>query len=193
MNVSDVLSVEHRAEKYYELFDENKKLRVYQDQLNKDVEILKNRLTYVKDKVLKRAKLTGEASGGKEFELIDENTTLKEENKKLRAIVKDLQKGGNRSGSENRSFNLGFDNSKELESIIGKLKERLKDNVVVISDLRTENELLRKGHSGKVADQRIMDEIRKKEMEVIQVSSSLDEVRMNYEAQSEVLQRARER
>ena len=91
MNTTDVLSQEHRAEKYYELFDENKKLRVYQDSLNKDIEILKNRLTYVKEKVMKRAKLTGESSG-KEFELIDEKTLLKEENKKLKAIVKGQQK-----------------------------------------------------------------------------------------------------
>lgn len=66
--------------------------------------------------------------------------------------------------------------------MIGKLKEWLKENVIVISDLRTENELLRKGHSGKLSDQRIMDEIQKKEWEIIEVSSHLEEVRMNYEA-----------
>lgn len=106
---------------------------------------------------MKRAKLTGESSG-KEFELIDENTLLKEENKKLKAIVKGQQKQ-QWNGSENWSFNLGYDTSKELEQIIGKLKERLKENVVVISDLRVENDLLRKGHSGKIGDQWIMDEI----------------------------------
>lgn len=183
MNVTDVLSVEHRAEKYYELFNENKKLRVYQDQVNKDIEILKNRLTYVMEKQMKRAKLTGESTGSKEFELIDENTNLKEENKKLKAIVKSKTLGGaNRSGSENRAQNLGYDTTKELELMIGKLKERLKENVTVISDLRTENELLRKGHSGKLGDQRIMDEIQKKERQIIEVSGHLEEVKMNYEA-----------
>jgi len=59
---------------------------VYQETLNKDIEILKNRLTFVKEKVMKRAKATGDNTG-KEFELIDENTSLKEENKKLKAIV----------------------------------------------------------------------------------------------------------
>lgn len=48
---------------------------------------MKNRLTYVKEKMVKRAKLTGDTTG-KEFELVDENTLLKEENKKLRAILK---------------------------------------------------------------------------------------------------------
>jgi len=37
--------------------------------------------------MVKRAKLTGDTTG-KEFELVDENTLLKEENKKLRAILK---------------------------------------------------------------------------------------------------------
>ena len=78
----DVLSEKHRADKYYELFDENKRLKVYQETLNKDIDILKNRLTYVKEKVIKRSKLTGDTTG-KEFELIDENTLLREENKKL--------------------------------------------------------------------------------------------------------------
>ena len=72
------------------MFDENKKLRLYQDDLNKDIEILKNRLTYLKDKVVKRQKLAGDATG-KEFELIDQNTNLKTENKKLKTIVKSLQ------------------------------------------------------------------------------------------------------
>jgi len=47
--------------------------------------------------------------------------------------------------------------------MISKMKERLKENVVVISDLRTENELLRKGHSGKLGDQWMMEDISKKE------------------------------
>jgi len=83
----DVLSEAHWAEKYYELFDENKRLKVFQDQLNKDIEILKNRLTYIKEKMVKRTKLSGDSTG-KEFELIDENTLLREENKKLRTILK---------------------------------------------------------------------------------------------------------
>lgn len=69
------------------MFDENKRLKVYQDQLNKDIEVLKNRLTYIKEKMIKRTKLTGDTTG-KEFELIDENTLLREENKKLRTILK---------------------------------------------------------------------------------------------------------
>ena len=109
---------------------------------------------------MKRAKATGDNTG-KEFELIDENTSLKEENKKLKAIV--ISQKGQRSGSENRSFNLGYDQTKELEGMISKMKERLKENVQVIGDLRTENDLLRKGHSGKLGDTRMMDEISAKE------------------------------
>lgn len=55
--------------------------------MNKDIEVLKNRLTYIKEKMIKRTKLTGDTTG-KEFELIDENTLLREENKKLRTILK---------------------------------------------------------------------------------------------------------
>ena len=55
---------------------------------------------------MKRSKATGDNTG-KEFELIDENTLLWEENKKLKIIVKAHKSQW--SGSENRSFNLGFD------------------------------------------------------------------------------------
>ena len=72
----DVLSAEHRAEKYYDLFEENTRLRTYQDQMNRDIAQLQNKLQYVKDKLTKGNIQTDDA-------LIDKNTELKEENKKL--------------------------------------------------------------------------------------------------------------
>ena len=132
----DVLSESHRAEKYYELFDENKRLKIFQESLNKDIEVLKNRLTYVKEKMVKRAKMTGDTTG-KEFELIDENTLLREENKKLRTILKSKVPRENETTRPS-----AYDRTGELEQLVNKLKERLKENVQVIQDLRTENELI---------------------------------------------------
>ncbi len=111
----DPLSLEHRAEKYYELFDENKKLQVYQNELNKAIDILKNKISILTDKVKKRQKLSGVAAD-KEFELIDDNSELKAENKKLRAIVKNLKSKSHWMAQENKPSNqpqLGYDQDKE--------------------------------------------------------------------------------
>jgi len=78
----------------------------------------------VKEKVIKRSKLTGDTTG-KEFELIDENTLLREENKKLWTILKSKVPWE----AENWSFNVGYDRTGELEGLVGKLKDRLKENV----------------------------------------------------------------
>jgi len=74
--------------------------------------------------MIKWAKMTGDTTG-KEFELIDENTLLWEENKKLWTIIKSKIPWE----SENWSFNVGYDRTGELESLVNKLKERLKENV----------------------------------------------------------------
>lgn len=99
--------------------------------------------------MVKRAKLTGDTTG-KEFELVDEITLLKEENKKLRAILKSKVPRESENLRPNQS-NFDFRVS-ELEGLVGKLKDRLKENVQVIQDLWTENELIRKGHGSKLGD-----------------------------------------
>ena len=52
----------------------------------------------------------------------------------------------------------------------------------MIQDLRNENELIRKGHGSKLGDQKLMEEITRREREIIEISGHMEEVRMNYEA-----------
>ena len=135
--------------------------------------------------MVKRQKLVGEPHG-KEFELIDENTALKSEVKKLKQAVKSLNSKQkyteSRGGAENRTQNLGYDQSRQLEQTVSKMKDRLKENIQTIQDLRVENQLLQKGDSTAMADERTTRELRRLQSEVSRLDASLSETNANFDA-----------
>lgn len=81
----ELLTQEQRAEKYYELLEENTKLKTHQTELDDDIKKMAARLNRIKSLISKERKLAGGVLGN-EFEreldsIIDENTELKDENK----------------------------------------------------------------------------------------------------------------
>ena len=156
------MSIEHRAEQYYSLFEENKRLKVYQDKLNKDLEIMNSKLKYITSKINKRNQLTGEEFIV-ESELIEQNATLRNENKKLKEIVKGLKSGALGGKSDSKRMDVGYDQVGEAQMMVSKMKDRLKENLKVIDDLKTENELLRRGNFEKASDSQMMEELKRRD------------------------------
>jgi len=81
----ELLTQEQRAEMYYELLQENARLKTNQTELDGDIKKMAARLQKIKAIISKERKLAG-GMLGKEFDieldnLIDENTLLKGENK----------------------------------------------------------------------------------------------------------------
>ena len=138
--------------------------------MNRDIAQLQNKLQYVKDKLTKGNIQTDDA-------LIDKNTELKEENKKLWAIVKDMKQKMKYSSSRentNASMNMGYDRSAEYEKIIEKMKDQIKKNKETLDNLKLENELLRRGKGAEASDRALLDKISAKEREVIDMRNRME-------------------
>lgn len=113
------------------------------------------RLKRIKELISKERKLAGGVLGNefdKELDvIIDENTQLKGDQKKLEALVKNLKaqlkKGQYSKQGAGKMLSLlkGTAVEKDQEDLLSKLKTRLKENIKEIDALREENALLRKG------------------------------------------------
>ena len=99
---------EDRAERFYDLLDENIKLKTHQSILDGELNKMNTRLQRIKEMIVRERRLNG-GNFGKGFdkqidEIIDENTDLTSENRKLRTVVKGLK---NRISDLSKSQYLG--------------------------------------------------------------------------------------
>ena len=99
---------EDRAERFYDLLDENIKLKTHQSVLDGELTKMNTRLQRIKEMIARERRLNG-GNFGKGFdkqidEIIDENTDLTSENRKLRTVVKGLK---NRISDLTKSQYLG--------------------------------------------------------------------------------------
>jgi hypothetical protein len=92
---TEVLSMAQRAEKYYDLHDENDKLKKHQTELDEDIKRMAARLKRIKTLISKERKLAGGVLGNefdKELDvIIDENFDVKNDNRKLKTSIKSLK------------------------------------------------------------------------------------------------------
>ena len=86
---------EDRAERFYLLLDENIKLKTHQAVLDGELTKMNTRLQRIKEMIARERRLNGQ-NFGKGFdkqidEIIDENSGLTEENRKLKTVIKGLK------------------------------------------------------------------------------------------------------
>ena len=101
----DALTKDERSEKYYDLLQENLKLKQHQKSLDDEIKKMSTRLTRITTMVSKERRLAG-GTVSKEVcenthltsqvdmqieELADENTKLKDQVRKLSTVVKSMQ------------------------------------------------------------------------------------------------------
>lgn len=198
----EALSMAQRAEKYYELHDENEKLKKHQTELDEDIKRMAARLKRIKSLISKERKLAGGVLGN-EFDreldvIIDENFDVKNENRKLKTTIKNLKaelknKGPYRPRTKGTSPTKKVeDDSPQLE-LINKLRERLKENIKVIESYKEENLLLRKGKPDMEASRDIIKKIETNDNEIIRMKCSLQEVTANYEGLNKVFENCKKK
>jgi len=89
------LTKEDRAERFYKLLDENIKLKTHQAVLDGELVKMSTRLQRIKEMIARERRLNGGNFGigfDKQIdEIIDENTDLNDENRKLRTVVRRLK------------------------------------------------------------------------------------------------------
>jgi chromosome segregation ATPase len=191
------LTQSQRAERYYELLDENVKLKKHQTELDEDIRKMATRLKRIKTLISKERKLAGGVLGN-EFEeeldkLIDENSDLKSEIRKLKNTIKGLK-------SQSKKGPYGKANAKpvpahklkefenEQAELIAKLRERLKENIKVIDSYKEENLLLRKGNPDHEPSREIIKKMQESDNEIVRMKCSLQEVTANYEGLNAVFE-----
>ena len=194
----ELMTQAQRAEKYYELLEENTRLKTHQTELDEDIKKMAARLKRIKELISKERKLAGGILGNefdKELDLIiDENTQLKSEKKKFETLAKSLQaqiKKGGIGKQAGKGYGVGkaADIAKEQDQLIGKLKEQLKHNMKTIESLKEEILLLRKGKPESEPSREIIQRIQDNDNEIVRLKWSLQEVTSNYEGLNAVLDR----
>lgn len=140
------------------------------------------RLKRIKSLISKERKLAGGVLGN-EFEkeldtIIDENIDLKSETKKLKTTIKNL-KGEMKiknpyssSKSVGRKSTMSSKNAESDEAsleIINKLKQRLKENMKMIENLKEENILLRNGKPDTTASRDLISKLEKNDNEIVRM------------------------
>lgn len=203
---SKVLSMAQRAEKYYDLSEENNRLKKHQTELDEDIKRMAARLKRIKSLISKERKLAGGVLGN-EFEkeldlIIDENYELKTGNKKLKATIKNLKSEIKNKGvysstksiskKSSLSSKKSNDEGAQLE-IINKLKERLRENMKVMESYKEENILLRRGNPETHASRDLINKLEQSDNEIIRMKCSLQEVTANYEALNVVLEKCKKK
>lgn len=198
----ELLTQAQRAEKYYDLAEENAKLKKHQTELDEDIKKMAARLKRIKSLISKERKLAGGVLGN-EFEqeldsIIDENTELKSENKKMKATIKgmkaQLKKGpyGKVLGKPAPAHKTP-DSDREHVEIINKLRDRLKENMRIIETYKEENLLLRKGHPEHEPSREIIQKLQESDNEIVRMKCSLQEVTANYEGLNAVFEKCKKR
>lgn len=140
------------------------------------------RLKRIKSLISKERKLAGGVLGN-EFEkeldtIIDENIDLKSETKKLKTTIKNLKGEMKTKNPYSSSKSVGRKStmsSKNAESdeasleIINKLKQRLKENMKMIENLKEENILLRNGKPDTTASRDLISKLEKNDNEIVRM------------------------
>jgi len=186
----EMLTQNQRADKYYDLLEENKKLKSHQNVLDDDIKKMATRLKRIKTLIIKERKLAGGVLGN-EFEeeldkIIDENTDFRTENKKLKLTIKGL-KNQTKKGAYSKSSSKSFSSQKikdfedQQSDLINKLRDRLKENMRVIESYKDENLLLRKGAPDHEPSHDILKKLESNDSEIVRMKCSLQEVTANYE------------
>ena len=196
----ELLTQAQRAEKYYELLEENTRLKTHQSELDEDIKKMASRLKRIKELISKERKLAGGIIGSefdKELDLIiDENTQLKADKKKFEGLVKSLQAQIKKGGFP-KSSTKGIGSvkqsaiDKDQEELIGRLKDQLKSNIKTIDSLKEENLLLRKGRPESEPTRDIIQRMQNNDNEIVRLKWSLQEVTSNYEGLNAVLERCK--
>lgn len=198
----ELLTQAQRAEKYYDLTEENAKLKKHQTELENDIKKMAARLKRITSLISKERKLAGGVLGN-EFEqeldsIIDENTDLKSENKKLKATIKGL-KAQLKKGPYGKVLGKpaptqkSQDSDREHVEIINKLRDRLKENMRIIETYKEENLLLRKGHPETESSREIIQKLQESDNEIVKMKCSLEEVTANYEGLNAVFEKCKKR
>lgn len=197
----EALTHDQRAEKYYDLIEENSKLKKHQTELDEDIKKMAARLKRIKSLISKERKLAGGVLGN-EFEqeldsIIDENTELKSENKKLKAAMKLLKQQAKKGpyGKANAkslasAYKPQVEDETQLE-LIKKLKEKLIENAKTLESYKEENLLLRKGKPDTEPSREILTRLEKSDIEITRMKCSLQEVTANYEGLNAVFEKCK--
>lgn len=174
----ELLTQAQRAEKYYELLEENTRLKTHQSELDEDIKKMASRLKRIKELISKERKLAGGIIGSefdKELDLIiDENTQLKADKKKFEGLVKSLQAQIKKGGFP-KSSTKGIGSvkqsaiDKDQEELIGRLKDQLKSNIKTIDSLKEENLLLRKGRPESEPTRDIIQRMQNNDNEIVRL------------------------
>ena len=184
-----LLTQEQRAEKYYELLQENSMLKTKQTELDGDIKKMAARLQRIKTLISKERKLAGGVLG-KEFdeeldELIDENTQLKSENKKLKDALKgakhELKQSPYVKTKSRPKTSQGKQTDIEEHELIQKLKEKLKDNMRIIQSMNEEIVSLRKGTPESNSSREYLKGLQDRDQEIYKMRNTLEETQSNYE------------
>lgn len=198
----ELLTQEQRAEKYYELLQENAVLKTKQTDLDEDIKKMAARLQKIKSIISKERKLAGGVLG-KEFDeelddLIDENTQLKSENQKLKLALKgaksELKKSPyKKSASRPKTGSAVRSKETDIEEheLIQKLKERLKENMQTITSMNEEIVMLRKGTHETESSREFVKSLQDRDTQIYKMRCTLEETQANYEGLNVVLEKCK--